>query len=166
MKRKSFIQYSIVFLLLVIFPAISWLYLRKGLHYRQDLMEELSPVSDYVFKDTSCESRICILAFRRDTALDPLQPIKNLFANQDSVMFLEEAWNELNDDLEDVWTKCFTDLSEDSISRIFLVNQQGHIVNCYRGSEEEDLVSLPEHIAFLLPSETRKTLLYKRERER
>ena len=168
MKRKGFIQYLILFILLVVFPAMSWLYLRRGLNYRQNMLEKLSPVTEHLVRDSTFNSRICILSFSRNmpTGSGRLQSVKDLFTDQGSVFFQDRNWSDLSDEFDEAWAECFKEKPEDTSGRIFLINQQGYIVNCYRESDEQDLASLPKHIAFLLPPEKRKTFQFKRERER
>jgi hypothetical protein len=53
---KKFRTWFIVALMLVIFPVISWLYLKKGFDYRKQALIELSEVSNFnaaLYVDTS-----------------------------------------------------------------------------------------------------------------
>jgi len=132
------------------------------------MQEKLSPVTDFIYRDTSVKFRICLLTFRSPqfSDKDGLNPVKDLFKDHPSVVFQTLDWYEQSEYFHQAWERCFPQLSGETGGRIFLINQEGHIVGCYNASDQQDLVSIPEHIAFLLPVEKRKKILFEREREK
>ncbi len=166
MKRKHS-QILVLVLLLVVFPAVSWLYLRKGLDYRLEHLERLQPKVTVPAGELFEVGAIQVI-YSSSANESRLDPIREHYEDLDSVLRFVSYDYDIQpaslDSLDKAWK--LAELSSDFADAVFLTDTSNQILHCYRLLSEEDLVSLGEDIAFLLPPEPEKDFDFRREREK
>jgi len=165
---KKIIRTSVLLLLLVVLPAVSWLYLSSGLDYRLTNLERLSPKSQAMDSlGIYRPGRLQVIYGSRD-ASERVRPIMETFSDQDSVLVLivldQSVSQSTLDVFSDVWSK--SGYQADISEGVFLTDFQNRIIQCYRLNKDEDMARLSKDIAFLLPLEPEKDFEFKREKEK
>ena len=166
--KKKIVQTVVLLLLLVVFPILSWLFLRDGLQYRLDAKDRL-----VVKSHLPVDSKLCkpgpIQVLYTPGKLDRIKPISDHFADRKEILMFNSLDsvsinNVTQDSLEHAWSK--SSLVDQYQDAIFLIDTTCAIRMAYDAKVDEQMASLVEDIAFLLPIEKEKDFLVKREREK
>lgn len=169
MQRKI-VQTIILLLLLVVFPLVSWIYLRDGLNYRLNVLEELKPKSEIPSSSDFFDTRAIQILYSNSRAeyTDRLAPIMEHFSDQGSMVqfknFDYQAQGEFRDSLLKVWEGKYPSASFSESA--FLADTSNQILHCYRLDEIDDVSALAEHIAFIIPRDPEKDFEYRPEKEK
>lgn len=169
MQRKI-VQTIILLLLLVVFPLVSWIYLRDGLNYRLNVLEELKPKSEIPASSDFFDTRSIQILYSNSRAEygELLAPIMEHFSDQGSMVqfknFDYQAGGAFRDSLLKVWEGKYPSAS--FAESVFLTDTSNQILQCYRMEEEKDVATLTEHIAFLIPRDPEKDFEYRPEKEK
>ncbi|NND07069.1 MAG: hypothetical protein HKN87_11885 [Saprospiraceae bacterium] len=162
--QKKFLQSLILLLLLVGLPLGSWYYLRTGLDYRLDRLEELA--SKGKLEGDSFEQGWVYVIAVSDVAFTTLDPIISHFKTNPKLKFTMLDIEQLKKQkiLDELWHAAYT--SEDISEGVFLTNTSSEIIGVYHLYRERDMAILSEDLAFILPPEPEKDFYIRREQER
>ena len=149
MKFK--IQYVVILLLLVLFPFISWLYLKNGIGFRKQALEELSTKSEF---NKSMLDSVAVNQLAGKIALvdingsrENLSKIYDQFKESTDFVILssKSGYNVLlgQNELENL-KATFKDVS------FVLIDNEGMIRRTYSENDDE-MKQLVIHIATLIP---------------
>ncbi len=169
MQRKI-VQTLILLLLLVVFPLVSWIYLRDGLNYRLNILDELRPKSEIPASSDFFDTRAIQILYSnaRTEYSDRLAPIMEHFSDQGSMVqfkhFDYQAQGAFRDSLMKVWENKYPSASFGE--SVFLADTSNQILQCYRLEEDQDVAALTEHIAFIIPRDPEKDFDYIPEKEK
>ena len=167
---KKIIQTIVLLLLLVVFPLLSWLFLKDGLQYRLDARERLTNKAKLPESEPGCiQGKIQVIFQDRPGKWNNrLQPIAQHFSDRQDILAFR-ALDSLEtgrtiDSLQKAWTEC--NLSGTYDNAVFLLDTTCAIKMAYQVDSDADMAALAEDIAFLLPMLKDKDFLIKREREK
>ena len=169
MQRKV-LQTIILLLLLVVFPLVSWMYLRNGLDYRLNILDQLKPKSEIpISSDYYGNPAIQVLYSNGQSFYDDrLKPIADHYIDQGSRVqfksFDAATQGPFQDSLMKVWSDKYPNNS--LTGSVFLTDTSNQILQCYRLEVDEDVAALAEHIAFLIPRDPEKDFEYIPEKEK
>ncbi len=166
---KKIWQTLVLLALLVGFPLISWLYLRDGINFRIQTIQDLHPKTQIAdFYSGSDSTQLSIWYPEREGMQEKIDLIQRHFQDRDDLIFQSFDRN-LNfpsafDSLEAVLHRG-GELDEVS-QYLFLIDSLGAVRSYYRWDQADDLSRLVEHIAFLLPPEPERDFDFRREPEK
>ncbi len=169
MSRKV-IQTVVLLLLLVVFPILSWIFLRDGLQYRLDARARLAPKSYLPADSKTCrQGRIQVFFQGNSQAWEGrLQSIADHFSDRSEILFFAQMDTlpaaSLNDSLQKAWS--LSGLDGSFHNAVFLIDTTCAVTRGYELNSDQDMAALAEDIAFLLPLEKDKDFLIRREREK
>ena len=168
--KKKIIQTVVLLLLLVIFPILSWLFLKDGLQYRLDAKTRLVVKANLPENSTAClPGKIQVLYEDKEGSWrNRLKPLSDHFADREEILLFRAvdslAIGSTRDSLQKSWIKSsHTGGFHDAI---FLVDTTCSLRMTYDMTQDKDMAALAEDITFLLPLEEEKDYLLKREREK
>lgn len=179
-------QLLVLLLLLVLTPAVSWLYLRKGLDYRQEnlsVLAQLGQVRPGAWTDTNGESlntlnwkdQITLVYLsgsvsQVDQRLPLLRRIQSQFSDRSDVVLIQfmdqRDWSRTSaikdsvdwkvvvlesPELADLMTEWSQGLRQEAADRLILIDRQGQVRALFDPSDSEDVRSLVEVTAVMLP---------------
>lgn len=168
--KKKVLQSVVLLTLLVVFPILSWLFLRDGLQYRLDAKARLATKAELPQDSPIClPGKIQVLYEDHPEGWQKkLKPIADHFADRNEVLIfrsLDSLTNQsTRDSLQKSWTNSL--LENDYKNAVFLVDTTCVLRMAYCYTEDQQMAALAEDIAFLLPLEKEKDFLVKREREK
>lgn len=166
--KKKIVQTFVLLLLLVVLPILSWLFLRDGLQYRLDAKDRLVVKSHIPVGSKVCKPGTLQVLYPSGK-LDRIRPISDHFADRQEILVFNSLdsvaiSNVTRDSLQRSWSK--SSLLDQYHDAIFLIDTSCAIRMAYDANVNEQMASLVEDIAFLLPIEKEKDFLVKREREK
>lgn len=168
--RKKVLQTVVLVSLLVVFPLLSWLFLRDGLQYRLDAKARLVIKAELPPDSPACfESKIQILfQDEMDSWNTRIKPVADHFADREEILVFRSvdtlAMGSTRDSLQKAWKN--SGLDADFQHAVFLVDTTCSLRMAYDYTADPQMAALAEDIAFLLPLEKEKDFLVKREREK
>lgn len=157
----------IVLVLLIGLPLSSYLYLRKGMNFRLDAIGALTVKSHLPAEATALSSETVQILYSDEARNLPLvDSVRSHFGDHVLLQFVPytNESSSLTDSLILAHSLCNT--TDDYNDRIYLVNRQDAIVNCYDPSNLTEVKKLINHIAFLLPPEPEKDFDFRRSTEK
>ncbi|MBK8501782.1 MAG: hypothetical protein IPL46_05990 [Saprospiraceae bacterium] len=167
---KKIIQTVVLLLLLVVFPLLSWLFLKDGLQYRLDAKERLSIKSQLPKSERGCLQGKIQVIFQDKPGkwINRLQPIAQLFTDRHEILTFRALdsleTGQVVDSLQKAWIQSNLDGLYDNA--VFLLDTTCAIKMAYKADSDDDMAALAEDIAFLLPIQKEKDFFIKREREK
>ena len=167
---KKIIQTVVLLLLLVVFPILSWLFLRDGLQYRLDAKARLVTKANLPESSNAClPGKIQVLYESEGKGWNErLKPIADHFADRGEILVFRSidslSVGATRDSLQKSWIQ--SNLADDYRNAIFLVDTTCALRMAYDMTQDRDMGALAEDITFLLPIEKEKDYLLKREREK
>jgi hypothetical protein len=150
MKFK--IQYLVILLLLVLFPLISWLYLKNGISFRKQALNQLSSVTSFNnnILDSTTVSRFAgkIALIEIDGAKESLDKINDQFKeSSDFVILTSKCGYKVqlgNNEISNLKAE-FPDRS------YILIDNEGKVRRTYMDNRDNEMKQLVIHIATLIP---------------
>lgn len=168
--KKKVVQTVVLLLLLVVFPILSWLFLKDGLQYRLDVKERLTQKATLPNNSDACSpGHIQVLYQNVEGAWDGrLKLIADQFHDRsEDVLFrpVDQLANDTaRDSLQVSWDR--SDLDGSYHDAVFLVDTTCALRMAYDVRSDDGMSELMADLIFLLPLEKEKDLLLKREREK
>jgi len=167
---KKILQTAVLLLLLVVFPILSWFFLKGGVDYRMAARGKLDPKALVPEGSPLYErGKIQVLyASDNDGQRERMQPILDNYEDRGDILEFEPLRDDLSGNMLDSLRKTLLVLgkSEELESHAFLIDTAASIVQAYYMVEDAEMARLVEDIALLLPLEEDKDFLFKREREK
>ncbi len=169
-KRRAN-QLAFLLLLLVVFPVLSWYYLRGGLQYRQDVKDALAPKAtwpEHALSSIDSLPNLTVWYYGPDGSIaDRVAPMMKIYDDRsEEVRFL--SWHgELDtaiDSLRKVWL--MSGSGPTMHAGVFLMDGEGRILQAYDGMADAAMARLTRDVAVLLPVEKDRKIIFRRERER
>jgi hypothetical protein len=167
---KKIIQTIVLLLLLVVFPLLSWLFLKDGLQYRLDVRERLAVKAQLPKSEPGCLQGKIQVIFQDKPGkwTNRLQPIARHFSDREEILTFRALdsleTDRMVDSLQKAWVQSSLNGTYDDA--VFLLDTTCAIKMAYNVDSDADMAALTEDIAFLLPIQKEKDFLIKREREK
>jgi hypothetical protein len=167
---KKVLQTVVLLLLLVVFPILSWVFLRDGLQYRLDARARLIPKAYLPADNKICQQgKIQVFYQGNSQAWEGrLQSLAEHFSDRSEILLFAQmdtlSANSLNDSLQKAWS--LSGLDGSFHDAVFLIDTTCAINRGYELYSDQDMAALAEDIVFLLPLEKEKDFLIRREREK
>ena len=159
MQAKKLLNYSVLFLMLVLFPYLSWKYLKDGYDYRKNNLLELSNKTPVVIPemiDTSMmklTGKTSLLISNTDSKV--VESIFDQFKDAPGFQLIADYkpdnlkdgsnWVQIPDSLFNVL------VLSNAIDEIALIDTEGNIRRKYNSAEKDYLKTMVIHTTTLLP---------------
>ena len=152
--KKGKLQIFIVFVLLVVIPAISWVYLKKGLSYRLERRSELVPISKIAeWNASTFEHKYLVIHNGNQSVEEDMQRLAGMFADRDGFLLIAE---ENQDPFKNI------DLEPNTAQ---LVDSVGQVLQEYDLNTDNIFAQLAGHLVYLAPVEKRRDFEFRRRKE-
>lgn len=188
-KRKSIFQLFVLLFMLVIFPALSWYYLKLGFDFRKNAHDEMgnygkvnrSLISPSDTIDLYRKILVVGNKFEEGSQLDSFfAKAYQQFDDREDVyfLFLSKDSSNINTVQKKHWSyKILNDsidinhfISEKKMNllanEVFITDTTGIILNKYNLLVETDVQKMIRHIAVVLPAVEKKKLRFRKEIEK
>jgi hypothetical protein len=178
---------------LVFFPLVSWYYLKEGIEYRRQNLQEMAHAVDFpvgelfdvnnaplfVYREDSTSVRNLMLFHINkaltDTEKDHFDKIYKQFTSVDAYYMATIA----NEDLLSAMPEMIVQVSVEGLSdtylnsgqdvfnenKVLLIDKKGQLRKMYLLSSKEDMLSLVHEAAILLPRKSGQELKFQRKTE-
>lgn len=180
---KKPLQIFLLSCLLIIFPALSYYYLKKGFDDGLEIQEQIYDRGEFDLAIDNCISKDSLLGFfahrvtlvsslgQNWSVLDSLEFITAIFAEDDIFrsMVLADSSNGLflNRESTSEVIYCDTDLDMSyGMPSCWVVDTSGHVVYESILNSEENYRYLTQVLARLMPRKKRSEILFERESEK
>ncbi len=183
---KKYFKPILLLVILIIFPLISWYYLKGGIEFRREALSALEPKEtveslNYIYNSNvsfafpSESYRVNTLFLLKDNQLpENIKSYYNQFKNTEEVaVFVKSSQSELLiDDLSlyehifivDSLANALEIIANDGFN-VFLIDNQNRIRNYYRSNDENSMQDLVTHTAVLLPPTQKREITRRSPRE-
>lgn len=176
---KKLRQIIALILLLGVVPGITWFFLKGGLDYRLNAMEELKTDARINLPDQFklIDSNAVVLIaveFNNKEVEDILLAVRKHYMDADSQLVICNIG--IKDQIDEKPQSNIINFSSpvlinelrlvDAHADMYLLNQKGELRYSYKSAEKEDLAKLIKHIAFVLPPREKKEIKFERENEK
>lgn len=150
MKFK--IQYLVIILLLILFPLISWLYLKNGISFRRQALEQLSSITSF---NNNILDSATLSQFTGKIALIEIN------GSQESLVKINDQFKESSDFVILSSKSGYkVQLGNNEISNLkaefpgksyILIDNEGKVRRTYMDNSDNEMKQLVIHIATLIP---------------
>jgi hypothetical protein len=166
---KKVVQTIVLLLLLVVFPSVSWLFLKDGVRYRMDARANLNakalvPQNSPLYE----RGKLKVLYNTSNPVFQGrIKPIAEHFGDRTEILsFVDLDETKLWRDSLDQVIELSGHTNRDYEKYAYLIDTTASLVQGYFLEDDKDMAALAQDIAFLLPLEKDKDFLIKREREK
>lgn len=179
-EKKNYWASTIAFLLLIVLPAGSYLYLKKGFSYRKQSIVEMTPIDSLDWsvyttrhglgQDGDLMEKIVIAVFIKNTPdlkdkaptikalhdqFGARQEVKFALVNSGDAGVTHFTEREILDDIYVLDGYRDQQVHQENLT---LIDQQGRVRGYYNINERTEMQKLVRHIAVLLPLEQKQKL--------
>ena len=150
--KKGVLQLAVIVMLIVVIPAISWVYLKNGLSYRLDKRSELVPIKLVNnWEKDSFDHKYLVLYSGTSTVLDDMDRLQSMFDDRPGFVIVQSTLSFPRIELEP--------------NSAQLIDSVGQVLHEYNMQDEDIFAQLARHLVYLAPVEKRKDFEFRRKKE-